>query len=350
MRIAFDASPLARPHPFGIVRAVRGALDALERSGELEVVRLVPHDGEELRAWRHGELARRAEARGCVGLHSFVSALPLAARIPRVQTVHELPWRHGETENADLGHRAWVQLGGLVARAVVTATETVARDLAAELVLGAQRVHVVPWGVGSPFTPEHESDVEDELARRLVLAGRPFVLAPGATRPKKRLDATLRALAELGASRATPRVAVVVTGARSETFVRDAELARELGVDVVLAGNVDDRELAALYRLAACTAVLSRSEGFGFPVLEALACGSPVVVAAGGAAAELAGACGIACAADDGAATAQAFASVFANASASTTAEARAARVARAAEFGWERCAASLARLWRGLA
>lgn len=349
MRIAFDASPLARPHPFGVVRAVRGALEALERAGELEVVRLAPHDGEELRAWRHTELARRAEALGCVGLHSFVSALPLAARLPRVQTVHELPWRHGETENADLGHRAWVQVGGLVARAVVTASESVARDLAAELVLGARKVHVVPWGVGAPFTAKRDSDVEDELARRLGLAGRSFVLAPGATRPKKRLDATLRALAELGGGGA-PRVAVVVTGARSETFVRDAELARELGIDLVLAGTVDDAELAALYRLAACTAVLSRSEGFGFPVLEALACGSPVVVASGGAAAELAGACGVACAAGDGAATARAFSSVFTAASASTAATARAARVARAAEFGWARCAASLATLWRGLA
>ncbi|MCC6407915.1 MAG: glycosyltransferase [Planctomycetes bacterium] len=333
MRIAFDVSPLARPHPRGVVRAVRGAVDALERRGELEVVRLAPADGEELRAWRHVELARRAEAAGCVGLHSFVSALPLAARIARVQTVHELPWRHGVLENADLAHRAWVQVGALVARRIAVPSEFVARDLRAELAVGADKVRVVPWGVGAPFTERGDAELERELVARLSLADAPFVLAPGATRPKKNLAATLRGLARLG-SRAT----LVVTGAPTETLESDRELARELGVTLSIVGEVDDRELAALYRLSACTVVLSHSEGCALPVLEARACGAPVVVAKRGAAAELAGSRG--------------FAAEAANQDEVAEALARAFAAPREPDVGasWDATAERLEALWRELA
>ena len=56
MRVGFDASPLHRPHPPGIVRVVGRTLAALERGGELEVVRLAPEAGEDLRRWRRREV------------------------------------------------------------------------------------------------------------------------------------------------------------------------------------------------------------------------------------------------------------------------------------------------------
>ncbi|MCE9596049.1 MAG: glycosyltransferase [Planctomycetes bacterium] len=337
MRIAFDVSPLARPHPRGVARAARGAVEALERRGVLDIVRLAPNDGEDLRAWRHGELARRAEAAGCEGLHSFVSALPLAARLPRVQTVHELPWRHGVAENADLGHRAWVHVGGLVARAVATPSEFVARELRAELVAGASKVNVVPWGVGAPFGVERDEARERELVRSFELDDAPLVLAPGATRSKKNLGAAIRGLAALGV-----RARLVVTGERTESLASDLELARSLGVDVVATGELDDCDLVSLHHRAHCVVVLSRSEGFAFPVLEALACGLAVVVARDDAAAELAGADGIVADADRPDEVARALAAALAS-------ERRHEPRGRALELTWDRCAERIETLWRGL-
>ncbi|MEL6715842.1 MAG: glycosyltransferase family 4 protein, partial [Planctomycetota bacterium] len=146
MRIALDLTPLVGRFPTSIERVARGARDALLESREVEIVELAPSDPEDLtrsglRRWRQRTLPRLAEEAGADLLHTFCSACPLRSRVPVVQTVHELPWKHGVDENAGLVHRAWAWLGKRRARAQCVPSEGVARDLA------GPNVHVVPWGV-----------------------------------------------------------------------------------------------------------------------------------------------------------------------------------------------------------
>lgn len=344
-RIGFDLAPLARPHPRGLVRVVSEVLARLEARGKLSVVRLSPPPGADLRRWRQRALPRLEREQDLAGIHCFQSAFPLAGRGKRVQTIHELPWRHGVAENAGLTHRLWAALGPLCADRVLVPTEHVARDLARRFLPGEQRIEVLPYGVGPPFADEPPPGTVDEVVTgRLALPDRPLVVAPGATRPKKDLAALLRGVAR-AREEGGPRFQVVVTGAPTASLRADLGLASRLGIagQVSTPGELSDPDLAALYRLATAAAVLSRSEGFALPVLEALACGTPVVVPPGTAQSEVAGPAGLPADPADPASVAAALGRAHRERE-----ELRPTLPRRAAEFPWERCAERIEALWGG--
>ena len=341
MRVGFDASPLARPHPRGIQRVVRETLSALEARGVLEVVRLLPPDGVKLSRWRQHALPREVRGLGLAGVHSFLSAFPWRGPGRRVQTIHELPWRHGVSENADWRHRLWARLGPLRADAVVTASEVVAREIGRPAA-----VHVVPWGVSADFAGEPPPGTVDEpLLDRYRLPDGPLLLCLGAVRAKKGLAAVLHGLARLKERGARPPH-LVVTGPDTPDLRRDLGLVQRLGLArwTSTPGEIDEEDLPGLLRLAGAVAVLSRSEGFGLPVLEALACGTPVVVPRGSAQAEVAGEHAFAVDPGDPDSVADGIAAAVEGRE-----ELRPVLPGRARQFPWERTAEGLETLWEGL-
>jgi glycosyltransferase involved in cell wall biosynthesis len=347
MRIGFDVSPLHRPHPRGIERLVRGAMAALDSRGQLEIVRLAPDAAEDLRAWRQGTLPRLSRELELDGIHSFVSAFPWRGRGARVQTVHELPWRHGVRENAGLRHRAWALFGPLRADLVLCGSEFAARDLRRRILPGASKVRVCPWGVGSPFEAEPPAGTIDEaVLGRYRLSEDPLALCLGAVRAKKNLAAVLRGLAEVR-RRNGPRIQLVVTGEDTPDLRRDLGLVAQLGLSrwVSTPGPIEERDLPSLLRLASAVPVLSKSEGFSFPVLEALASATPVIVARDSAQAELAGEVGIQVDPDDPSSVADGLVRAV-----EERELLRPLSSARASAFSWARCAGQLEQLWRELA
>lgn len=346
VRIGFDVSPLVRPYPPGVVRLVDNLVATLERRGVLDVVRLAPEAGRDERRWRHRELPRIAARERLDGLHSPISAFPRRGPGKRVQTVHELPWRHGVEENAGWRHRAWAALGPLFADRVLCGTEHVARDLRRRLLPGAAKVRVCPWGVGPPFADEPPPGAVDEVVLgRYRLPEDPLVLCPGAVRPKKDLAAVLRGVAALH-ERGGPRVQLVVSGEETRQLRRDLGLAEKLGLSrfVTTQERIEEADLPALLRLAAAVPVLSRSEGFGFPVLEALASGTPVLVPRGSAQAEVAGRFGIEVDPDDAGSVADGLARAI-----DEREELRYTLAERARELSWDRCAGQVEELWSEL-
>lgn len=344
IRVGFDVSPLHAPHPPGVVRATRGLVEALERRAVLEVVRLAPRG--ELRAWRHRALPRCVQELSLAGLHSPVSAFPRGGTGLRLQTIHELPWRHGVAENADWKHRLWAAYGPWRADAVLCPSEFVAADLRQRWLPGAQKIHVIPWGVGAPFGDLPEAGTVDEVVLgKLRLGQDPLALCVGAVREKKNLAAVLHGLAEVR-KRHGPRIQLVVTGDVTAQLRRDLGLASKLGLAryVSTPGALDDRDLASLMRVATCVVVLSKSEGFAFPVLEGLASGAVVVVQRSSAQAELAGAVGIAVDAADSGSVADGL--IHACAERETR---RFDAVERAAQFSWDACAQRVEALWMSL-
>ncbi|MEZ6016358.1 MAG: glycosyltransferase [Planctomycetota bacterium] len=331
MRVAFDLSPRAPGLPLGVARVFDGALAALAARGQVELIPIAPPAraaaGARRAAWRQLALPREAARLGADVLHCFVSAFPLRAALPVIATVHELPWRHGERENAGLVHRAWGALAQRRAAAVVCPSTSVARAL-------GPRARAIPWGLAPAFCGAGGQGAPSG-AGPIPQAGpapRPYVLLVGGARAKKRLDHLL----------AAQRLArapwdIVVTGS-------EAPAAHAAGATLRSVGRVDDRALAALYRGAAACAVLARSEGFAFPVLEALACGTAVVVPAGSVQAETAGGLAVEVPMDDVEALAARLDEL---AKAPSSPEERAARSAYAAHFTWDRAAAALEDLWR---
>ena len=342
MRIGFDVSPLHRPHPRGVVRATEGLVTVLEERGVHEVVRLVPEEGEGLRAWRQRRLPQLVGQLGLDGIHSPVSSFPLRGPGKRVQTVHELPWKHGTRENADLRHRFWSIAGPLRADRVICPSEHVARDLGRR-----SRVRACPWGRDARFEDEPPIGVVDEVVLgRYRLGQDPLALCPGAVREKKNLAALLHGLAAL-VERGGPRVHIVVTGEETPDLRRDLGLVARLGLSrfVSTPGPIDEEHLPSLLRLAAVVPVLSVSEGFAFPVLEAMACGTPVLVPRDSAQSELAGPAGIVVAAADPASVADGLERAL-----DADEAARTALVERASAFTWDRCAGQVESIWEELA
>ena len=346
-RVGFDCSPLVVPHSRGLARVTRALVEALERRGRIEVVRLTPEKGVPLRAWRQRELPRAVERLQLAGLHSPLSAFALRGPGQRVQTVHELPWRHGVRENADLRHRLWASLATWRAATVVCPSEHVARDLARTALAAHGRVRVIPWGVAAVFADEPAPLVVDEVVlARYRLGDEPFVLAPGAVRPKKNLAALLHGLAEHARRGARP-LRALVTGGDTPQLRTDLGLAARLGLGrrVVVLDEVAEEDWPSLLRLATAVAVLSHSEGFGLPVLEALASGTPALVPPDSAQAEVAGTAGIVV----DPARPEAVADGLARAVAEREAR-RAAGVGRARVFTWDATAEKVEALWQELA
>lgn len=341
------------------MRVTRGLVEALERRCRHEIVRLAPPNsageagrarrprGISLARWRQVDLARAGRDLELAGIHSCLSAFTLRGRGARVQTIHELPWRHGVSENADWRHRAWTALGPLFADRVITATHHVARDLRARLLPGAGKIRVVPWGVGPPFGDEPPAGVIDEVVLgRYRLPQSPLALCLGAVRAKKNLAAVLHGLAELR-RRNGPLVQLVISGGDTPDLRRDLGLASRLSLSrfVSTPDEIAEEDLPSLLRLASVVPVLSRSEGFGLPVLEALASGTPVLVPHDSAQAEVAGPLGIAVDPEDPASVADGFERALAERE-----DLRYRLSERAREFTWDRSAAAVESIWEEIA
>jgi glycosyltransferase involved in cell wall biosynthesis len=160
--------------------------------------------------------------------------------------------------------------------------------------------------------------------------------------PRKGLDVLVKAMAK----RHAPDLPLVVVGPRGWGEVNLVELAAEHGFPVKrlhVLGRVDDEDLSAILRRASVLAVPSRAEGFGLPVLEAMAVGTPVVHTDVPALVEVAGGTGLVVPKGDADALASALSEVVSQTVA--TAERVAQGQLRAAAFTWEHAATELWRL-----
>jgi glycosyltransferase involved in cell wall biosynthesis len=198
-------------------------------------------------------------------LAHFQYVVPPACPCPAVVTIHDLSFERGLMGAKDRAlFRLLVPRSARGAARVLTVSERTRRDLVEEYALRPEHVVVTPNGVDEAFTPGDGS--------------RAYLLFVGAIQERK------DPLAAVDAARAVG-LPLVVAGPR-----KDEALARELerrGAD--LRGYVERGELAGLYRGAAALVLPSRHEGFGLPVLEAMASGTPVVAAPEPALREVAG-------------------------------------------------------------
>jgi glycosyltransferase involved in cell wall biosynthesis len=252
----------ARRPPAALVRA--------PWAGEVEWVELpVARDGPPLHlAAQLGALAPLAVAKRLDVLHAPATVgPPLAPGVATVSTLYDLIWLHeGDawgTARAQRSTRALFTLCARRADRVLTSSEASKRDIVATLKVDPDRVDVALLGVRAPpATPPAELDLPDG----------PIVLSVAQRRPYKNLLALVRALPEIGGA------TLVLAGSPNPHDAALRALAAELGVAgrVRLLDHVSDAELEALYRAATCFALPSLMEGFGLPVLEAMARGVPV--------------------------------------------------------------------------
>ena len=195
-------------------------------------------------------------------------ALPYRCPCPAVVTIHDLSFEHGLMGRRDrLVFERVVPHAARTAARVLTVSERTKRDLVEHYGIPPERVVVTPNGVDPAFHPATQT-----------AAARPYALAVGAIQERKNQRAALAAARDAG-------LELVVVGP-----VKDERAAAELREGGArLEGYVEVERLAELYRGAACLVQSSRYEGFGLPVVEAMASGTPVVTVPDPALVEVAG-------------------------------------------------------------
>jgi glycosyltransferase involved in cell wall biosynthesis len=296
-------------------------------------------------AWAHSSLP---PVEWFVGRHDVVHGsnfvVPPTRSAARVVTVHDMT----VVRFPELCDTPTLAYPGLIRRAVAegawvhTPSSFVAEEVVAEFGVDPARVRAVHHGV--PELPTGGGDpgvgLPDGCHR--------YVLAVGTIEPRKDYPLLVRSFDEVAA--AHPDVALVVVGSDGwgAAAFGDAVAAAAARDRIVRPGYLDDAGLAAALRGADALAYPSRYEGFGFPPLQAMAAGVPVVATAAGAVPEVVGDGAWLVPAGDGDALAARLVEALSGGDAVDALVARGR--ARASHFSWERCADGLAGLYRDAA
>jgi len=238
-----------------------------------------------------GLLAASAVRRRLHVVHGMANVAPIGGgRFARVVTLLDITWIHQPEVmdwRARAGTYAMALMSARAAHRVLAISDTARRDFVTHLGLDPARVLTVPLGVDAGV-PSRTLDSE-ALRDHFDIGPGPIVLCVAQLRAHKNIPVLVEGLAALG--REDVRLVVAGAGGSEEERARVWESAERLGVagQVRLVGRVSDEELEGLYGAAACFALASRHEGFGLPLLEAMARRVPVACSDRSALPEVAG-------------------------------------------------------------
>lgn len=340
MRVGFDVAPMSM-NMAGERRYATALLDALRGLGEPDVAELtlarrepggtlhrLAYQGLAEAVYYPFLLGRQARRAGVDLVHHPRHLVPpeLGLPGPSVVTVHDvLPLSRPEHFSRLIlyRYRALARSAVKRARLVLTGSRHSATEIATRLGVPPDRIRVTPYGVGERFRPVAVEPAD------------PYVLCVGTLEPRKNLAGAVAAFEAIGAD--FPGHRLVVVGGKGW---KRGELERVLGSSgarIERRGHVSDEELVRLYSGADCFLFPTLGEGFGFPVLEAMACGAPVVTSDRDGLPELAGSAAVLTDPEDAGGLANALADVLS--SEPRRAELRELGLARSRRFTWAECA-----------
>lgn len=342
----------ARIFPPDFLDALDGASgpDASDRGGRGVRERLgrVPGAAALHAAWQRNRLDAAARALPAPVVYHEPNLIARPFGGVTVLTINDLSWR-ARAEFHPGPRTAWIErrLPGSIAQArrFVAISAFTAGEMVRGLGIARDRIDVVPLAPSPAFRPLPAGEAAPTLAR-FGLAPGGFVLSVSTLEPRKNFDRLLAAHARLPDALRTrhpltvaggPGWGAVLEGTAADRATRAGHLR--------LLGHVADEELAALYSHCAVFAFPSLYEGFGLPVIEAMACGAPVVASATTATGETAGDAALLVDPLDEAAIATALRTMLEDPSAA--AGYRALGLARARDFTWDITTARLIGSWR---
>lgn len=359
LRVAFDAGCLSSPG--GVRRYLLSLLAAMAgRAPRAEWILYgkgePPPDLPAGSVWRGGgAVARRlreawllpgaARRAGAALVHSPKGAAPLLPpRVPYVVTIHDLlplslSW--SERPAARLYWRAALANALARARRIIAVSEHARREILLHSGLPPERVVAIPNGIDRRFAPAGAGEIARVRERLGIPAS--YLLTIATRQPRKSLPALLAAFARLAARGYAGEL--VIAGRPGWGPPLPLEALGEAARRVRLLGLVPEPALPALYAGADAFLYLSLAEGFGFPPLEAMACGTPVVASRGGAMRETLGEAALWTDPASPAETAAATDRILADGA--LRARLSAAGRARAARFRWEDAADATLRVYR---
>lgn len=298
-------------------------------------------------AWQSTVLPVRVRKAAPDVFHGPHYTLPAGIGCPGVVTFHDptfftMPEVHERAKVAYFTRLA--RVGVKRAARVIAVSAYAGRGAIEHAGASADQVDVVPLGVDHVRYHPNPPSADARLLRHLGIDG-PYVLWVGALEPRKDVPTLLDAFAKFVAPDFDHRLVLVGPPAWGAAAIEQSIIQARLGDRILRTGYVTDDEKVALYRGATLLAYPSLAEGFGLPVLEAMACGTPVITTTGSACEEVGG--GAVRTVPPGSVDALGSALTELLSSDSERAKLSAAGIERASEFSWENTAAATVQSYR---
>ena len=297
MRVALDATPLAAGgHLGGLGRYTSQLIAALAQEFPTDEFLLIsdqpfempvdlpnvhranpPRNVLERRWWTVG-LGRELRRHAADVFHGVNFAVPFPPAVPAVMTLHDLsPWAEGPWVDKAWRARSarirksvpWL-LRTRAARHIITDSEAIRSEAIRRFSLDPSRISAIPLAAANRFRP-----------RQVDRPGAPYFLYAGMWERRKNVDAVIAAWSAI---RSQHEVDLVIAGPRRDELPLPVPTP-----GLILRGEVSEVELAELYAGAIALVYPSHYEGFGLPVLEAMQCGTPVIISSDPALIETAG-------------------------------------------------------------
>jgi len=304
--------------------------------------------------WAHAYLPALLWKRGASLLHSPAFVAPMACPCPVVTTIHDISYLLYPSHFSNWWTtylKAVMPPAVRSSAAIICGSENSKRDIVKAYGIGSDKVRVVPYGVD--HTRFHLGARLDPAWAQSLNIRDGYVLHVGTFSYRKNIPALLRAVAILRDKGIWGNRQVVLAGSQNRSLKGGQEVfetIRELDLrsSVVLTGHMPDEHIPGLYAHASMLVMPSLYEGFGFPVLEAMAVGTPVVCSDTSSLPEVGGDAAMFFAARDHRVLSQAMESVLRDRS--LAGELRRKGIERASQFTWQRTAEQTFGIYRELA
>jgi glycosyltransferase involved in cell wall biosynthesis len=279
-------------------------------------------------------------------LHSLAFVQPVFLPIPGIVTIYDLtfmlfPKRIHPLRRLYLGWGA--QYSARKARCIIAISASTKRDIVRLLAVPPEKVEVVPCGVDENFQPIEDPQALDHFRRKRHLPEQ-MVLFVGTIEPRKNLINLLRGYALLSQRTRVPHL--VIGGPKGWRHQEVFSAAEELGLQehVIFPGYIPQEELPLWYNAAELFIYPSLYEGFGLPPLEAMACGTPVIISNTSSLPEVVGGAGILVNPESAEEISEAMQRLLTDST--LRAEMRRKGVNRSREFSWQKAAQETVRVY----
>lgn len=308
------------------------------------------------RLWTHARLSAELIANPPDALFVPAHVMPLGTPLRHMRsvvTIHDMGYLHFPQAHTK-AHRLYLTYSTIwsakVASNVIAISEATRQDLIKYAKIPADKIKVVHHGVSPRFTPNSDPQQIKAVRERYQLGNAPYLVYVGTVQPRKNITRLIEAFATVIADLPSDlaQLQLVIAGKRGWLTEGIEQQAQTLNIAdrVRFTGYVADDDLPSLISGAEGFVLPSLYEGFGMPVIEAMACGTPVVCSNSSALPEVAGDAAILVDPTSSEAIAQGITQLVHNPQ--LRADLRERGLQRAAQFSWQRCARETLAILRG--